>query len=621
MNNFHKMLGTLLFLAGTHYSLFAQNVGIGTNTPHNSAKLHISDTNRGILIPQISIGNTSSAAPVTSPAVGLLVFNTNTTTTGGGGQGFYFWNGSQWAMLSTSSGTDDQNLTGATLTGNNLTIDIEDGASTVVDLSALVNDADFVIGNEYNTGASLTGTTLNVTDGGGTQSVNLAALRRNAENGLYVNAGTNAIRLGGSLLENTTITQNTNNMTFNLNSSGDFHIQDGGINHFSVIDNGNTYFGGDVYWRDENTAGTILAQLFDDGNDGRFRIMENGITSVDLDANTQFIFNEQGLDRNFRIESNTNNDMFFMDAGLNRVSIGTDLSAGTFNVLGNSYHSDDIYLRDGAVNTGDILVRIFDSADDGIIDVYEDNLMNHRIHGNGTTVFNEQGNNNADVRMESDTRANAFWLDASENLIRFGSGSTASDYQNGATIGTTVVDYVADFDRGIGAVGTAIGIGSVEYLLDNSSETSINNAFSPTTHINRDLGFSTTTRGWDDVYADNFVNISDLREKKDIQELQYGLNEVLKMRPVSYILKQDPFGDRKLGLIAQEALALVPEAVKTHDNKILDEKKPEEYTRIELERMGMTYLQLIPVLIKATQEQQTLIERLKSEIETLKTHK
>ena len=168
-----------------------------------------------------------------------------------------------------------------------------------------------------------------LTGGGafGTVTVNVVAT-----NGLTDNA--NDVRLGGTLVQATTITQGVNNMTYNLNSTGDFHVQDNGVNHFSVIDNGNTYFGGDVYWRDENTNGTILAQLFDDGNDGRFRIMENGITSVDLDANTQFIFNEQGLDRNFRIESNTNANMLFMDAGLNRMGIGTATPDNVLDVNG-----------------------------------------------------------------------------------------------------------------------------------------------------------------------------------------------------------------------------------------------------------------------------------------------
>ena len=128
---------------------------------------------------------------------------------------------------------------------------------------------------------------------------------------------------------------------------------------------------------------------------------------------------------------------------------------------------------------------------------------------------------------------------------------------------------------------------------------------------------ATSTLAWDDVYADNFVNISDKREKENIESLSYGLKEIMAMRPVSYTLKRDPFGDKKLGLIAQEALLIVPEAVKTHDNKIINEDSG-KYERIELERMGMTYQQLIPVLIQATQEQQELINQLRKEIEVLK---
>ncbi len=51
--------------------------------------------------------------------------------------------------FSSLVGTDDQNLTGATLTGNSLQIDIEGGSSTTVDLSSLVGTDD-QIANEVN---------------------------------------------------------------------------------------------------------------------------------------------------------------------------------------------------------------------------------------------------------------------------------------------------------------------------------------------------------------------------------------------------------------------------------------------------------------------------------------
>lgn len=144
-----------------------------------------------------------------------------------------------------------------------------------------------------------------------------------ASNGLSL--ATNDVRLGGSLIQNTTVTANAFDMAFNLNSvgAGNFLVQDGGVNKFAVINSGLILMGDDTYWRDANTGGTNIAILDDDGNDGRFRLLENGTTSVDLDANSQFVFNEQGLDRNFRVESDDETNMLFVDAGLDNVGIKT----------------------------------------------------------------------------------------------------------------------------------------------------------------------------------------------------------------------------------------------------------------------------------------------------------
>jgi len=63
---------------------------------------------------------------------------------------------------------------------------------------------------------------------------------------------------------------------------------------------------------------------------------------------------------------------------------------------------------------------------------------------------------------------------------------------------------------------------------------------------------------------------------------------------------------------------LVPEAVKDHDNKITDESKPTEFQRVEFDRLAMSYPNLVPVLIKAIQEQQAEIEALRQEVNMLK---
>lgn len=54
----------------------AQNVGIGTTSPSASAQLHISSTNKGLLIPQISLDSLKDVTSIPSPANGLMVYNT-----------------------------------------------------------------------------------------------------------------------------------------------------------------------------------------------------------------------------------------------------------------------------------------------------------------------------------------------------------------------------------------------------------------------------------------------------------------------------------------------------------------------------------------------------------------
>ena len=64
-------------------------------TPDASAILDVQSTTQGMLIPRVDIADLSTAAPVTSPATSLMVYNTNATT----GPGFFYWDGSAWTQL------------------------------------------------------------------------------------------------------------------------------------------------------------------------------------------------------------------------------------------------------------------------------------------------------------------------------------------------------------------------------------------------------------------------------------------------------------------------------------------------------------------------------------------
>ena len=87
------------------FIVFAINLsaqtGIGTTTPHASAKLEISATNKGFLPPRIALLSTTDVATITTPATGLVVYNTNSagSTPNTVVPGYYYWDGTKWNGL------------------------------------------------------------------------------------------------------------------------------------------------------------------------------------------------------------------------------------------------------------------------------------------------------------------------------------------------------------------------------------------------------------------------------------------------------------------------------------------------------------------------------------------
>lgn len=97
------------------------NVGIGTTTPNASALLELSATDKGFLAPRVSLTSTIVAAPVTSPATGLLVFNTNTAGTAPNNvvPGFYYWDGTKWVQVGAAASASCTKLDEAYNCGGN----------------------------------------------------------------------------------------------------------------------------------------------------------------------------------------------------------------------------------------------------------------------------------------------------------------------------------------------------------------------------------------------------------------------------------------------------------------------------------------------------------------------
>lgn len=76
-------------------------IGIGTNTPNNSAKLEVSATNKGFLPPRIELTGANDQSTISNPAEGLLVFNTASAGTSPNAvtPGYYYYNGGAWQRI------------------------------------------------------------------------------------------------------------------------------------------------------------------------------------------------------------------------------------------------------------------------------------------------------------------------------------------------------------------------------------------------------------------------------------------------------------------------------------------------------------------------------------------
>ena len=104
-------------------SLYAQNVGINSTgvTPNTSAMLDIVASDKGLLIPRVTLTQTTSNAPVGASVVtSLLVYNT--ATINDVTPGYYYWDGAKWVKFLTGSlSGDDWTILGnaGTVSGTN----------------------------------------------------------------------------------------------------------------------------------------------------------------------------------------------------------------------------------------------------------------------------------------------------------------------------------------------------------------------------------------------------------------------------------------------------------------------------------------------------------------------
>jgi trimeric autotransporter adhesin len=198
-----------------------------------------------------------------------------------------------------------------------------------------------------------------------------------------------------------------------------------------------------------------------------------------------------------------------------------------------------------------------------------------------------------------------------------GSNKLMIDNYDGASATTSLI--YGDFATDILTVNGTLKVKTLEIADLGSNNLGLDGDIVPYggSSLGFDLGNNVAGEYWDDVVALEYITYSDRNTKDEVKTINRGLSEIMKLRPVSYRYKKEISREDKirLGLIAQEVEEIIPEAVVNDDVDI--DPTTGEIIVTKGQYKGMNYDQLIPVLIKAVQEQQQQIEELKKVISDL----
>lgn len=316
----------------------------------------------------------------------------------------------------------------------------------------------------------------------------------------------------------------------------------------------------------------------------------------------------------------TYTDAMVLDAG-GKLGVGVSSMTYQLEVAGSIRSQSGAYiLSQGTTNTG-------------IIAPY--NLIAGSGTDYGTTVFAETGRNIYFCGNGSATKMAL--IDTNGNLV-VGTSANISSAIRGL--------FVRSGDCNVVAYSTSTGNDQQSYFMVMAQDGARSAAFGMYRNGSADacayVNFAPTNNGgssfvWSDTSGVLRIGTpgsigttggtvigtqtSDERLKTIDPEFPYGLAEVLQLNPIRYTL--DGETNKRLGFGAQTTQPILPEPVydsgecvdgydRDPDNVMIQTPKSDRT------RLMMDNVQIIPVLVKAIQEQQAIIEQLQADVATLK---
>jgi len=332
----------------------------------------------------------------------------------------------------------------------------------------------------------------------------------------------------------------TNAPTYKLDVVGD-------IGHDEYMYHNND---ANTYWRFQNDQIQIRA-----GNVRMVDFIEGGSDYV--------VFNENGANLDFRVESDNQNDMFMIDASTNRIGFNTLTPS---NVIDFRTTGENIWLT------------------------YWEN--NHASAGATAQFVHTNAGNGNRVLMG------------------------ATQYTGSANIASAVIGLA------LGASGS--GGDGVHGFCNSTAGTGTYGGFVGGTSFAA-AGWAVYSDGWAGGTT-AWQNVSDRRLKKNINTLDGALSKVMQLRGVEYHFDKTNYPDvnldtetKQIGFIAQEVADVFPNIVReanlfsstSEATRGLNEKRNTYKVKT------LSYATIVPVLVEAIKEQQAIIEEQNQRIEAL----